>query len=320
MASAELHPSPPERAGERPATRGRLRDVLVATDFSLGARDAVERAARLPLAEGARVHLAHVRPPPGAAGGDALEPSAREALRGAAEHVAGLAARAQGRGLELHTHLLVGAPKREIVRLAGELGVELVVLGKYAERPLTDLLLGSMADAVLRQAGASVLLTNAPVTRGYRRPLLALKLAEPGEAERMAEIATEVADPGAEYVDAVHAYAVPFENRLALHLSSHEAVAYRGAYAEEAAAELKRRLASVDTAGLGLRVTVRSGPAADVILEEAGRVGADLIALGSRARWSAARALLGSVTEAVARGATCDVLVARPDGPRDAPV
>jgi len=55
----------------------------------------------------------------------------------------------------------------------------------------------------------------------------------------------------------------------------------------------------------------RAGSPADVILEEARNVGADIVVVGTGAKNLAGRLVLGSVSDKVAHRAPCDVLVVR---------
>jgi nucleotide-binding universal stress UspA family protein len=57
---------------------------------------------------------------------------------------------------------------------------------------------------------------------------------------------------------------------------------------------------------------VAEGRAAEAILEAAADVHADLIVMGTHGRSGLGRALMGSVAEAVNRGAVCPVLTVRP--------
>jgi nucleotide-binding universal stress UspA family protein len=61
----------------------------------------------------------------------------------------------------------------------------------------------------------------------------------------------------------------------------------------------------------GLRVTARTiqGPIAAKLLQEAERLSADWIVVGSHGRGGVRRLLLGSVSEAVIRGAPCPVVI-----------
>jgi len=61
--------------------------------------------------------------------------------------------------------------------------------------------------------------------------------------------------------------------------------------------------------GLDVNSLVIHGPAAEKILEEAERLGADLIAVGTHGHGAVYHILLGSVGEGVVKRATCPVLV-----------
>jgi universal stress protein A len=58
------------------------------------------------------------------------------------------------------------------------------------------------------------------------------------------------------------------------------------------------------------RQIIKVGPARTIILEEADRLGVDLIVVGSHGRHGI-RLLLGSTANAVLHGAACDVLAVR---------
>jgi nucleotide-binding universal stress UspA family protein len=54
------------------------------------------------------------------------------------------------------THLLVGAPAQEIVWLAAHVDADLIVVGSHGRKGLSRLLLGSVAERVVRLAGCPV--------------------------------------------------------------------------------------------------------------------------------------------------------------------
>lgn len=61
--------------------------------------------------------------------------------------------------------------------------------------------------------------------------------------------------------------------------------------------------------GLDAQALLVQGSTADMILERAAKLEADLIVLGSHGHGALYRALLGSISEAVVRKATCPVLI-----------
>lgn len=115
-------------------------DVLVATDFSLLAAGAVEVAADYARRLGGRLHVLHVAWPD--AGPDTratVERIAHDAGGGAGVVRLGLAAAA------------------EIVRYAEEHAVDLIVVGTHGRTGVSRVLLGSVAERVVRTAACPVL-------------------------------------------------------------------------------------------------------------------------------------------------------------------
>jgi nucleotide-binding universal stress UspA family protein len=81
--------------------------------------------------------------------------------------------------------------------------------------------------------------------------------------------------------------------------------------------EVLRFLEPYQAINVAWDVVDRRGDARAVILEDAAAWKPDLLVLGTHGRSNLTHQLVGSVAEAVVRGARCDVLVARPV-PREA--
>jgi nucleotide-binding universal stress UspA family protein len=135
--------------------------ILVATDFSEGSDEALVRAIVLGKQTGATLELVHVLEfgdsgdlPFGLInyGGDpgAVAASADRELSVRAD-------RAIAGGLRCYTRLLEGSAHREIVREALETNADLIVIGTHGRRGLAHLVLGSIAEQVVRHAGCPVL-------------------------------------------------------------------------------------------------------------------------------------------------------------------
>jgi nucleotide-binding universal stress UspA family protein len=56
----------------------------------------------------------------------------------------------------------VGRPAEEMLRVAGDAGVDLMVLEPHGRTGLRQVLRGSVAESVARAAGCAVLLVKAP--------------------------------------------------------------------------------------------------------------------------------------------------------------
>lgn len=130
--------------------------ILHPTDFSEGAEQARDEAIRLARALDAEVVLVHVlsQTPLYAEGlsgvqidriYEAQRTWAEESMRGRVAET--LAAGVPARGL-----LRVGVPAQEVVRAAEEERVDLIVLGTHGRGAIGRLLLGSVADRVIRTA------------------------------------------------------------------------------------------------------------------------------------------------------------------------
>ncbi|MNL45759.1 Universal stress protein F [compost metagenome] len=80
---------------------------------------------------------------------------------------------------------------------------------------------------------------------------------------------------------------------------------------EDAQAILAKAAAFMKEKGIEPRTVHRVGAPADMILDEADKLKADLIIVGSHGRTGLQRFLLGSVSSAVVNHATCSVLVVK---------
>jgi nucleotide-binding universal stress UspA family protein len=64
---------------------------------------------------------------------------------------------------QLHHHVCIGKPAAEIVRLAGKLGCDLVVMGTHGRRGAIErVLVGSVAERVVRDAPCPVVCVKTP--------------------------------------------------------------------------------------------------------------------------------------------------------------
>jgi nucleotide-binding universal stress UspA family protein len=148
------------------ALRSQLREAIVATDGSEHAAHAVRFAASLPLPEGAQITLIHVVRP---------QHSFRLPLQSPDhEHkIAEMQQKQEAIGRELlvsaqeilaipgqpaGTDLRVGDPAAEILRLAEERSADLIVAGARGVSLIEGLLMGSVADRLLKHAPCSVLI------------------------------------------------------------------------------------------------------------------------------------------------------------------
>lgn len=140
----------------------RFRHVLCPIDFSDDSRRAVRQAQDLVAPDG-RVTLLHVAEP-GFGAGDLplLEDEQHEIERRAASELARWAEDLQRAApAEVATELRVGGPAGQILHvLASDPDVDLVVMGSHGRTGIPRVLLGSVAEKVLRHATCPVLVVR----------------------------------------------------------------------------------------------------------------------------------------------------------------
>ncbi len=277
--------------------------ILLATDGSSHAAEAVEWLVQFPVPDGAVVEVVSVAPDGllGAGGREQAAHVVEEARRRLAKRWPG----AGGRVLE-------GDPRQAIIDAAEAGRVDLVVLGSRGLRAIPSLVLGSVAVSVARHAPCPVL-----VCKGSARPVRSVTLALDGSAG--AEQALEylaglplAPETSVGLVGVIEPLRFPstapdvVKGPLLKALRDYEDE--RRAALEAAAGRFRPRVARVATA-------TPVGVPAHAIVTEAERQGSDLIVVGARGLGTFRRVLLGSVSESVLHQAPCPVLIVRPPRP-----
>ena len=79
-------------------------------------------------------------------------------------------ARLRGQGIKTRALLRVGAPFLEIINSAQSEGADLIVMGTHGRSGLSHVLMGSVAERVVRKAHCAVLTVRHP-DRKFRHPL-----------------------------------------------------------------------------------------------------------------------------------------------------
>lgn len=138
-----------------------IKTVLVATDFSENAHQAVDAAIQVAKTFGARIDLVHAfqTPVPIVSPYEVVVPDGflEQARGAAAENLKAVAEKIASEGIEVKTHLTEVPAAPAIARLAEELGADLVVMGTRGNTGLKHVLLGSVAERTIRLAPCNVL-------------------------------------------------------------------------------------------------------------------------------------------------------------------
>jgi nucleotide-binding universal stress UspA family protein len=292
--------------------------ILVPLDGSALAERALPyaRAIAAPGAELLLVHVASHLEPLGHGEGRATGEGGRrgdEAARQRLEAI-GERLRREWPDVRIGAAFGTGNPKKEIVRIGGERGVDLIIMASRGRNEPTRRVLGSIADQVAAEAAVAVMIVPAgdgtPDADG--KPVRRLVVPQDGteqamQAAAVAEVLAKRWDVPIQLVAAVDpAYGQPPEVLAGGDDVRRDVLAELGA---EAQGMLERVGARMMRTRADVAWQLLEGPAADAIL---GCVrNGDLIVLTSRGRSGVSRWPLGSVAEKVVRYAPVPVLVHR---------
>ena len=141
--------------------------ILHPTDFSARAENAFHVACALARDHHARLIVLHVREIPVVAFGDfgqlPIELESQEAIRAKLDKLVGLRC---GEGEVVIEHCLrIGDPAAEILTTAQDTHSDMIVMGTHGRTGLGRLLMGSVAEQVVRKAPCPVLTVKAPVEK-----------------------------------------------------------------------------------------------------------------------------------------------------------
>ena len=144
-----------------------IQTILVATDFSAASEAATTYAFQLARALGARLYLVHVVPESDvgmvtALSGHLQSDFSREALTevlysDAEKRLAELVDKANASTLVQERLIATGQPASEIVSWAAAKQAQLIIVGTHGRSGLERVMLGSVAEHVLRLAACPVL-------------------------------------------------------------------------------------------------------------------------------------------------------------------
>ena len=153
--------------------------ILVPTDFSATADAALDYAFMLADRFGASLQLLHVLDDPFVADGMAAEAYITEApvlrtamLHEAQEKLAHRANRRQSGIPRIDTEVLFGHGARTIAEYAADTKVDLIVMGTHGRTGVAHLLLGSVAERLVRTAPCPVLTIRHSDARQHEAELL----------------------------------------------------------------------------------------------------------------------------------------------------
>jgi nucleotide-binding universal stress UspA family protein len=215
------------------------------------------------------------------------------------------------------TELLDGTDARsEVLRRADAIGADLIVMGTHGRSGFEHLLLGSVAEKVVRKASCPVMLVpphaqagGHPLAVPFSRILCAVDFAE--TSRRACEMALELAEEADAHLTMLHAIEIPPELRERMTGHEIDVPAVRAAAEADALQRLRDLIPAEARTYCKVHTDVREGRPYRVILEAASESQPELIVMGVHGGGALDRLIFGSNTHAVLRAAPCPVLAVR---------
>lgn len=283
------------------------RDILLASDASPAAAAATQVVAALAARWSTTPHVCTVVPMPPLA----LDPAgvsvtyAPSIADGLCNEVSGQLGACSVATSGWSRETAAGVPAAEILRIAESRRFDLIVLGLRPHAFFDRMFRDETALSVMRRASVPVLAVTPLLNRLPRRIAVAIDFSRASIAAARAALAL-VEDGGSLMLVYVEP---PNEPR------SPETEGFTTIYAQGVAAAFTRlRLELASRSSVRIETVVLKGGVVPELLSFARRAEVDLIAVGSQRHSIARHAFVGSVTTALARAATCSLLVIPPGG------
>jgi len=288
-----------------------------------GSEEVLRQAARVASTFGARLGVAHVLPPgfpeqavsphaAGAATDDIVDERRRRA------HLRELVGASTGLASDAWDELVDrGDPAQVLIDRAKRYPADLVVVGTHDRRGVERLLLGSVAEKVVRGAPCPVLVIRAPlpIEDGEAHPKLLAACDLEATTQQVLSWSKAMSKRFAEPIVAAHAVRMTMSD-----VAMVATAMFSGAVPTQPDAATAQGIHEVATGALGAELTaaavdaeveVLDGPPAESIIARAKQIRAGLVVVGTHGKKGLTRLALGSVAEAVVKSAPCNVLVVR---------
>jgi nucleotide-binding universal stress UspA family protein len=294
----------------------RITRILVPSDFSVTSDTALGYARRLAEQFEASLHLVHAFEDPFTTAAFASElyatvplPFRQQLLDEARRRLEDRLPRADRIRFDGTAEVVTGSTAKAITEYAASISADLIVIGTHGRGGVTHLLLGSVAERVVRTAPCPVLTIRQEPAAAIKRILVPTDFSETSD-EALRYAVTMAGRIGAT-VQLLHVLDDPLvAEGLAAEAYIVEAPTLRTGMLREAQARLAQRSDAGDPA-VRIDSEVLFGHGAKTIAEYAVARGVELIVMGTHGRTGVAHLLLGSVAERLVRTAPCPVLTVR---------
>jgi len=199
--------------------------------------------------------------------------------------------------IRVNSLIRVGYPAEEIVSYADKGDMELIVMATHGRSGISRWALGSVADKVVRA-------TRQPVA------LIRVGSAHPEAGEGIMNKALVPLD-GSTESERVLTFISELALKLGTELTLLQVVAENSHAHADAEVYLKKICSRLSDRGISTGYEIRTGAAAEGIIDLADEMNADIVAMSTRGRSGVSRWTLGSVAEKVLLGGDTPLLLVR---------
>jgi nucleotide-binding universal stress UspA family protein len=286
-----------------------LKRILVPLDGSAESNVALPLARAMAQSTGGAIWLLRVAPMSALRDDHTRTHEAAQSIQRIADELA------RG-GIEVHPVTREGDASQEILHLTSDTGADVIVMRTHGRAGLERAMFGSVAEQVLARTTVPLALVKPGGRRvSHIQKLLVPIDGSPGGALAL-RTAADIAKTTGASIDVLQvvvpvpmlAYLAPYDYSGAAFYDrawDDDALLAARTYVDAVAARLNTR-------GLSAGAEARMAPEiAGAIIEAADRANTDLIIMSTHALTGPARALLGSVADAVVRGSPCPVLLVK---------
>jgi nucleotide-binding universal stress UspA family protein len=205
-----------------------------------------------------------------------------------------------------------GKPFLEIIQVAKEENVDLLVIGTHGRAGVDRVILGSVAERIVRKAGCPVMVIRDRKYTGFKRIIVPIDFSDC--SRKALEYAIATANSHNSKLTILHVYEESFIEPYV-----------NAANSEEEAGEIMKEieqvnetkydefLKTIDLRGVEYDKLLVKGIPETEIVEIAMEQQADLIVMGTYGRTGIKHILIGSTAEEVVRAVHCDIIIVKPE-------
>jgi len=280
--------------------------ILAATDFSTRSNRAVRQAGLLAQPSRAVLHVVHVvdndQPE------EMVRVEKREAERVLREQVDSMP---ELLGVACRPMVVTGDPFDGILRVAGEVNADLIVMGTHRKQLLLDIFVGTTIERVVRRGTFPVLMVNNEAQQKYENVVAPV---DPSDASTNAlRVALSMGLISDNRVTLLHGFTALAKGKMFVAGSDQASIDRHVAKERQRARDqMAAFLAANDFKDRRWSLRLEEGLPMEVISRALSESQPDLLVMGTHGRSGIIKALIGSVTEEALRSLSVDILAVPP--------